>query len=105
MAGKKTFVLSASAIIPPGYATASETGRALYTLATGKLVRDAAVDGPRNMHLKFRGDAGNFHVFGWKGGGKHDHFDQLHLVGDLLREHVGHRWLELSRKERRDRTS
>lgn len=104
-AGKKTFVLSASAIVPPGYASASETARALYMLASGKAVAPAELDGPRKMQLKFRGDSGNFHVFGWKGGGKHDHFDQLHLVGDILREHVGHRWLELARKERRDRTS
>lgn len=104
-AGRKTFVLSASAIVPPGYATASETGRALFTLASGKSVTEVNEAGPRNMHMKFRGDSGNFHVLGWKGGGKHDHFDQLHMVGDILREHVGHRWLELARKERKDRTS
>ena len=104
-AGKKTFVLSASAIVPPGYASASETGRAVFVLASGKTVTDVDDAGPRHMRMSFRGDAGNFHVLGWKGGGKHDHFDQLHLVGDILREHVGHRWLELARKERKERTS
>ena len=108
-AGKKTFVLSASAIVPPDYASASETGRALFTLLAGKSVSDANdfddTKPTRPMTLRFRGDVGNFHVLGWKGGGKRDHFDQLHLVGDILREHVGHRWFELARKERADRTS
>lgn len=110
-AGKKTFVLSASAILPPNYASASETARVLFSQLAGKSVSDANdVDeshpnASHKMALKFRGDVGNFHVLGWKGGGKRDHFDQLHLVGDILREHVGHRWSELARKERAQRTS
>lgn len=107
-AGKKTFVVSASAIVPPDYASASETARVLFSALAGKSVAsaDETREHPtRAMALKFRGDVGNFHVLGWKGGGKRDHFDQLHLVGDILREHVGHRWFELARKERAERTS
>lgn len=107
-AGKKTFVVSASAIVPPDYASASETARVLFASLAGKGVVEGehVREHPtRKMTLKYRGDVGNFHVLGWKGGGKRDHFDQLHLVGDILREHVGHRWFELARKERAERTS
>lgn len=107
--GKKTFVVSASAITPPDYASCSETARVLYKLAMGRAVEDA--DGVetsmagRPMRLKFRGQKGNFHVFGWHGGSKRAHFDQLHLVGDMLREHVGHRWRELSQREHAEHRS
>ncbi len=40
----------------------------------------------------YHSDAGSLHVRGYRGDGPKDHLDQLHLLDDLIREHVTPRW-------------
>jgi hypothetical protein len=44
------------------------------------------------MRLSYRADAGNLHVRGYRGVGPRDHFDHLHLVGEVLRNWLVPRW-------------
>ena len=48
----------------------------------------------------YHSDAGNLHVRGYRGEGPKDHLDQLHLLDDLVREHVTPRWTRLPRVRR-----
>jgi hypothetical protein len=96
--GDAIMVVSSSSIAPPDYASASETALALaHALEADP--RDVN-DSVGTMTLRQRADKGGLHVRTWKGGGPHDHFDQLHLVGSLVREFVTPRWNKLAEDER-----
>jgi hypothetical protein len=96
--GDAVMVVSSSSILPPDYASASETALALANAleANPQDVNDRVA----TMTLRQRADKGGFHARTWKGGGAHDHFDQLHLVGSLVREFVAPRWNKLAEDER-----
>ncbi len=101
--GDKAMVITHSAIVPPGYASSTEATRAVLTAidvptAAREDGRDEASKDDiqsataRGMRLSYRADAGNLHVRGFRGVGPQDHFDHLHLVGEVLRSWLVVRW-------------
>jgi hypothetical protein len=94
--GDAIMVVCSSSIAPPDYASASETTLANALEADPRDMSDSV----GTMTLRQRADKGGLHVRTWKGGGPHDHFDQLHLVGSLVREFVTPRWNKLAEDER-----
>ena len=99
-AGKKTMAITHSSIIPPDYASSTEATQALLTAIDVPITAidpDAAAaqaGSPswRAMTLIARADAGNLHVRGFRGRGPKDHFEHLHLIGEVLRAWVAPRW-------------
>lgn len=90
---EKAMVITHSAIVPPGYASSTEATRAVLTAID--VPSDDAGDkdlGGEAMRLSYRADAGNLHVRGYRGQGPRDHFDHLHLVGQVLRSWLVPRW-------------
>ena len=78
-AGKKVFVFTHTAIIPPDYASTTEVAAALA----------------RRLGAVPDGDAlsrGDFHVLAHGGGAAKDHVDNLHLIDDVLSRWVLPRW-------------
>jgi hypothetical protein len=97
--GKKTMAITHSAIIPPDYASSTEATQALLTAIDIPTSAPSADDGDaaragtwRSMKLSMRADAGNLHVRGFRGAGPRDHFEHLHLLGEVLRSWVVPRW-------------
>lgn len=98
--GKKTMAITHSSIVPPDYASSSEATQALLTaIGVPSTIVDpdspaAQVAAPswRAMTLIKRADSGNLHVRGFRGRGPKDHFEHLHLIGEVLRSWVAPRW-------------
>lgn len=94
-AGNKAMVITHTSIVPPGYASTKETTAALLQNVSAA-VDLATVNEPtsdaRGMLLDVQADAGNLHVRGFRGTGPHDHFDHLHLIGDVVRSWLVPRW-------------
>jgi hypothetical protein len=91
--GRKNMVITHSAIVPPGYASSTEATLALLSAIDVPTEQSDAKDiGPEPMRLSYRADAGNLHVRGYPGVGPRDHFDHLHLVGEVLRNWLVPRW-------------
>lgn len=89
-AGKKTMVITHSAIVPPGYASSAEATATL--LAEAGLPGDHAARSAEDGAMTVRVDDGDLHVRGFRGSGPHDHFDHLHRIGETLRSWVVPRW-------------
>lgn len=91
--GEKAMVMTHSAIVPPGYASSTEATRALLSAIEVPIDATGPNDvGSGSMRLSYRADAGNLHVRGYRGQGPRDHFDHLHLVGEVLRNWLVPRW-------------
>lgn len=91
--GVKNMVMTHSAIVPPGYASSTEATRAVLNAIDVPTDEAGAKDvGGATMRLSYRADAGNLHVRGYRGIGPRDHFDHLHLVGEVLRSWLVPRW-------------
>lgn len=90
-AGKKTMVITHSAIVPPDYASSSESTAALLS-EVGVIPVPASGKNRRSMALALEADEGGLHVRGFRGMGPQDHFDHLHLIGDTLRSWLVPRW-------------
>lgn len=89
--GRKTMIVTHSAIVPPDYASTTE--------ATAALLSEIGVRGEpsdernrRGMRLSVHVDEGGLHVRGFRGKGPRDHFDHLHLIDDALRSWLVPRW-------------
>ena len=92
-AGKKTMVITHSAIVPPDYASTSEATAALLTAVNVIPSDTRAPDfGSPTMEASVVADQGNLHVRGFRGGGPQDHFDHLHLIGDAVRTWLVPAW-------------
>jgi hypothetical protein len=92
-AGKKLMFVSHSSIIPPGYASTTETANFLIDQVGGRPVRARARGGdPMGLELISQYSRGGFHVRGFSGNGKLDHCSQIGLYRDVLRIHVKPRW-------------
>ncbi|WP_394837047.1 hypothetical protein LVJ94_09075 [Pendulispora rubella] len=96
-AGNKSFVFTHSSIVPPGYASTTETA-AVLTDVVGAKKAWLRVPGPRNFQRIYRADVKGFHIRGFAGTTKDAHISQLHLVGEVLRDVVVPRWLRLDRR-------
>lgn len=90
-AGKKTMVVTHSAIVPPDYASTSEATAALLSEVGVAPTRTSAKTG-RGMTLSLEADARGLHVRGFRGAGPRDHFDHLHLIDNVLRTWLVPRW-------------
>jgi LysM repeat protein len=92
-AGRKLMFVSHSSIIPPGYASTTETANFLISKLGGRprKARPRASD-PMGLELISRFSRGNFHVRGFKGNDKMDHCAHLGLYRDVLKVHVRRRW-------------
>ena len=90
-AGETLMFVSHSSIIPPGYASTTETADYLVHEVGGKL-RDTHGAGPMGMTMITRYSKGNFHVRGFSGNDKMDHCAQIGEYRDVLRVHVRPRW-------------
>ena len=93
--GDKAMVITHSAIVPPGYASSTEATRALLTaieVPIGPAPAPSDAERTRGMRPLYHVDVGDLHVRGFRGAGPDDHFDHLHLVGEVLRNWVVVRW-------------
>lgn len=91
--GKKFMFVSHSSIIPPGYASTTETANFLIQKVGGKARRSTprGTD-PMGLDLISRYSRGNFHVRGYNGNDKMDHCAHIGLYRDVLKVHVKRRW-------------
>ena len=89
--GKKTMVITHSAIVPPDYASTSESTAALLS-EIGVIAVPTSGKTMRSMALALEADEGGLHVRGFRGTGPQDHFGHLHLIGDTLRSWLVPRW-------------
>ena len=92
-ARRKLMFVSHSSIIPPGYASTTETANYLISKLGGRPRKARPRGGdPMGLELISRYSSGNFHVRGYRGNDKMDHCAQLGLYGDVLKVHVRRRW-------------
>lgn len=90
-AGQKFMFVSHSSIIPPGYASTTETANFLIHELGGR-PRATKGRGPMGLDLIARFTKGAFHVRGYSGNDKLDHCAHLGLFRDVLKVHVKPRW-------------
>jgi len=91
--GEKFMFVSHSSIIPPGYASTTETANFLIYKVGGK-PRHTQPRGsdPMGLDLISRFSKGQFHVRGYSGNDKMDHCAHIGLLGDVLKVHIKPRW-------------
>jgi hypothetical protein len=89
--GETLMFVSHSSIIPPGYASTTETADYLVHECGGKL-HDVHGTGPLGMDMITRFSKGNFFVRGFSGNDKMDHCAQIGEFRDVLKVHVKPRW-------------
>ncbi len=92
-ARRRFFYVSHSSIIPPGYASTTETANYLISEVGGR----PSPSGPRGtdplgLDLLSWYVRGNFHVRGYAGNAPEDHCAQLALYRDVVRLYVARRW-------------
>jgi LysM repeat protein len=92
-AGRKFMFASHSSIIPPGYASTTETVNYLIFQLGGRprSARPRSSD-PWGLDLISRYDVGNFHARGFRGNDKMDHCAHIGLYTDVLKVHIKNRW-------------
>lgn len=89
----KLFFLSHSSIMPPGYASTSETAQWLAWSVGGRPRTDRSTRrGTHGLDLLRSYDRGNFHVRGYGGNDKMDHCAHIGLYKDVLDRYVLPRW-------------
>lgn len=92
-ARNKLMFVSHSSIIPPGYASTTETAKFLVEKVGGKpkKTKPRGAD-PMGLDLNARFSKGSFHVRGYNGNDKMDHCAHIGLLRDVLKVHVKPRW-------------
>ncbi len=92
-AGQRFMFVSHSSIIPPGYASTTETANFLIHKLGGRphKTRPRAGD-PMGLDLIARYTRGNFHVRGYAGNDTLDHCAHIGLFRDVLKVHIKRRW-------------
>ncbi len=91
--GEKLMFVSHSSIIPPGYASTTETANYLIHALGGRpsAARPRSGD-PWGLELISRFDRGDFHVRGFRGNDQMDHCAHIGLFKDVLKVYVVPRW-------------
>lgn len=85
--------VSHSSIIPPGYASTTETANFLIHALGGKPKSQRGGSGdPMGLERIASFTRGNFHVRGYRGNDKMDHCAHIGLFKDVLKVHVRQRW-------------
>jgi hypothetical protein len=91
--GEKLMFVSHSSIIPPGYASTTQTAKYLIWRMGGSPEESYSRAGdPLGLDMISRYSRGGFHVRGYAGNDTLDHCAQLSLYKDVLRTHVAPRW-------------
>jgi hypothetical protein len=92
-AGKRLMFVTHSSIIPPGYASTTETSNYLIHELGGhvKAAKPKKHD-TMGVEMNSKFDSGNFHVRGYDGNDKMDHCAHLGLLRDILKAQVKPRW-------------
>ncbi len=91
--GEKLMFVSHSSIIPPGYASTTETANWLIMKLGGKPKSASGRNSdPMGLELNSKWDSGGFHVRGYDGNDKMDHCAHFGLLKDALRIHLKPRW-------------
>lgn len=91
-AAKQTFMfMSHSSIIPPGYASTTETAGYVVGRLGGR-PRKANRQDVLGLDMFERYDKGNFHMRGYTGDDKPDHCAHIGLMADIVRAHLEPRW-------------
>lgn len=99
--GEKLMVVSHSSIIPPGYASTTETANYLIDGLGGRPVFSRPRGGdPMGLELVSRFDRSGFHVRGYSGNAELDHCAHLGLFRDILRVHLAPRWYPARARKR-----
>lgn len=92
-AGKRFMYVSHSSIIPPGYASTTETVRQLIHDMGGRpKSQKPRKSDPMGLELNGRWDSGNFHARGYDGNDKMDHCAHLGLLRDVSKVYLRERW-------------
>lgn len=90
---RKFMFVSHSSIIPPGYASTTETVHYLINELRGKPRKARArKSDPMGLELIDRYDRGFFHARGYSGNDKMDHCAHIGLYKDVLKVHIRRRW-------------
>lgn len=90
---QRLMFVSHSSIIPPGYASTTETANLLVRAIGGRPTRSKPRRGdPMGLELVQRFSHGNFHVRGFAGNDKMDHCAHFGLLQDVARVHLAPRW-------------
>lgn len=89
--GEKVFAVTHSSIVPPGYASTTETADELLRL-TGVKKQTVTKTTAGGMKETYEADSGNFHVRGFEGTQKEDHVDQIKGMGDQLFPYLTDVW-------------
>jgi hypothetical protein len=85
--------VSHSSIIPPGYASTTETANFLIYKLGGRAQSAAArPSDPMGLELISRFSKGNFQVRGFSGNDKMDHCAHVGFYRDVLKLYVKPRW-------------
>jgi hypothetical protein len=91
--GRRFMFVSHSSIIPPGYASTTETANFLIHEVGGRPVKTRSRAGdPMGLDLVSRYTRDSFHVRGYGGNDKMDHCAHIGLFRDVLQVHVKPRW-------------
>jgi LysM repeat protein len=91
--GKRFMYVSHSSIIPPDYASTTETVRQLiHELGGGPKPMKPRKSDPMGLELNEKWDAGNFHARGYDGNDKMDHCAHLGLLKDVAKAYLKERW-------------
>jgi len=93
VAGDRLMVVSHSSIVPPGYASTTETSNYLVHALGGrpKSAKPRPSD-PFGLELLSRFDKMGFHMLGFSGNGALDHCAHVGLLRDILSVHLAPRW-------------
>lgn len=90
---KRLMFVSHSSIVPPGYASTTETANLLVQSVGGKPTRTGPRAGdPMGLELISRFSHGSFHMRGFSGNDKMDHCAHFGLLQDVARIHLAPRW-------------
>ncbi len=91
--GDRFMLVSHSSIIPPGYASTTETANFLIHELGGKPAKAKARKGdPMGLELIARFDRKGFHVRGFSGNDTMDHCAHLGFYRDVLTSYIKPRW-------------
>lgn len=91
--GDRLMFMSHSSIIPPGYASTTETANfVIHELGGQPRATTPRAGDPMGLDLISRYTKGSFHVRGYDGNDKMDHCAHLGLFRDVLKVHVAPRW-------------
>jgi hypothetical protein len=92
-AGDRFMMVSHSSIIPPGYASTTETANFLvYKLGGRAQPAQPRPNDPMGLELISRFSKGSFHMRGFSGNDKMDHCAHIGFFRDVLKVYIKPRW-------------